>query len=98
MAISRSDRWTRQGIAIEPLAVYILEHKGQDEGVGVMVQRREMIRTAVALQGIKYKPRVSEPVSAIASLVVGAGEVWSKLGRLQAGPRYTLEMYDRVLT
>ena len=64
----------------------------------MMVQRREMTKTAVTLQGIKHDPPTSKAVWAIAILVVDGGEVRSKLVRLQVGSGYTLEMYDGVLT
>ena len=78
--------------------MYILESEGQDEGVEVMVQRRELNRTAVASQKIEHEPRTSEVVWAVAILVAHAGKVWGKPVRLQVGPTYILEMYDGVLT
>ena len=78
--------------------MYILESKVQDKGVEVMVQRREMIRTAVASQKIEHQPRAWEAVWAVAILVAHAGEIWGKPVRLQVGSTYTLEMYDGVLT
>ena len=89
---------TREGIAFKPLAVYILESKVQDKGVEVMVQRREMIRTAVASQKIEHQPRASEAVWAVAILVAHADAIWGKPVRLQVGSTYTLEMYAGVLT
>ena len=89
---------TREGIAFKSLAVYILESKGQDEGIEVMAQRREMIRTAVASQKIEHEPRASEAVWAVAILVVHAGKIWGKPVRLQVGSTYTLGMYATVLT
>ena len=97
-AVSRADRLTREGIAFKPLAVYIPEAKVQDEGVEVMVQRREMTSTAVASQKIEHQPRASKAVSAVVILVAHAGEIWGKPVRLQVGSTYTLEMYDGVLT
>ena len=78
--------------------MYILESKVQDKGVEVMVQRREMTRTAVASQKIEHQPRSSEAVWAVAVLVAHAGEIWGKLVRLQVGSTYTLETYAGVLT
>ena len=78
--------------------MYILESKVQDKGVEVMVQRREMTRTAVASKKIEHQPRASEAVWAVAILVAHAGEIWGKPVRLQVGSTYTLEMYDGVLT
>ena len=98
MAINRADRLTREGIAFKPLAVYILESKVQEEGVEVMVQRREMTRTAGASQKIEYEPRASEAVRAVEIFSALAGGMFSKPVRLQAGSTYTLEMYDGVLT
>ena len=89
---------TREGIAFKPLAVYILESKVQDEGIEVMVQRREMTRTAVASQKIEHQQRVWEAVWAVAVLVAHADEIWGKPVRLQVGSTYTLGMYARVLT
>ena len=89
---------TREGIAFKPLAVYILESNGQDEGVEVMVQRREMTRTAVASQKIEHQPRASEAVCGVAILVAHAGKIWGKPVRLQVGFTSTLEMYAGVLT
>ena len=74
-AVNRADRLTREGIAFNPLAVYILESKVQDEGVEVMVQRRAMTRTAVASQKIEHQPRASEAVWAVAILIAYAGEI-----------------------
>ena len=78
--------------------MYILESKVQDKGVEVMVQRREMTRTAVASQKIEHQPRSFEAVWAVAIFVAQAGEIWGKPVRLQIGSTYTLEMYDGVLT
>ena len=78
--------------------MYILESKVQDKGVEVMVQRREMTRTAVASQKIEHQPRASEAVWVVAILVAHADESWGKPFRLQVGSTYTLEMYDGVLT
>ena len=78
--------------------MYIVESKGLDEGVEVMVQRREMIRTAVASQKIEYEPRASEAVRAVEIFLAHAGGIFSKPVRLQVGSTYTLEMYDGVLT
>ena len=97
-AVNRADRFTRVRIAFKLLAVYILESNVQDEGAEVMVQRREMTRTAVASQKIEHQPRASEAVWAVAILVAHAGEIWGKPVRLQVGSTYTLEMYDGVLT
>ena len=97
-AVNRADRLTREGIAIKPLAVYILESKVQDEGVEVMVQRRAMTRIAVASQKIEHQPRAWGAVWAVAILVAHAGEIWGKPVRLQVGSTYTLGMYARVLT
>ena len=95
---SRADRLTREGIVFKPLAVYILESKVRDEGVQVMVQRRAMIRTAVASQKIEHQPQAWEAVWAVAILVAHAGEIWGKPVRLKVGSTYTLEMYDGALT
>ena len=65
---------TREGIAFKPLAAYILESKGQDEGVEVMVQRREMTKTAVASQKIEHQPRASKAVWVVAILAAKAAE------------------------
>ena len=78
--------------------MYILKSKGQDQGFEVMVQRREMTKTAVASQKIEHEPRALEAVWAVAVFVVHAGEIWGKPARLQIGSTYTLEMYDGVLT
>ena len=78
--------------------MYILESKVQDKGIEVIVQRREMTRTAVASQKIEHQPRASEAVWAVAILVAHAGEIWGKPVRLQVGSTYTLKMYDGVLT
>ena len=63
-----------------------------------MVQRREMTKTAVALQKIEHQPWASEAVWVVAIFVTHAGEIWGKPARLQIGSTYTLEMYDGVLT
>ena len=78
--------------------MYILESKVQDKGIEVIVQRREMTKTAVASQKIDHQPRAWEAVWADAVLVAHAGEIWGKPVRLQVGSTYTLEMYDGVLT
>ena len=77
--------------------MYILEYKGQDEGVGVMVQRREMTKTAVASQKIEHEPRALEAVWAVAVFVAHAGEIWGKPVLLRVGPTYTLKMRDGML-
>jgi len=78
--------------------VYILESKGLGEGVDVMVQRREMTKTAVASHKIEHQTRAWEAAWAAAILVTYASEIWGKPAGLQVEYTYTLEMYDWVLT
>ena len=78
--------------------MYIFESKVQDKGVEVMVQRREMTKTADTPQKLEHEPRVSGAVWAVAILVAHTGEIWGKPVRLQVESTYTLEMYDGVLT
>ena len=96
--VNRADRLTQEGVAFKPLVAYILESKGQDEGVEVMVQRREMTRTAVASQKIEHQPRASKAVWVVAILMAHGGEIWNKPVRLQVGSTYTLEMHFGLLT
>ena len=80
------------------LAVYILGSKGQDEGVEVMVQRREMTKTRVASHRIEHEPPASEMVWPVSILVAHADQIWRKPFCLQAESTYTLEMHVEVLT
>ena len=98
ITVNRADRLTREGIAFKPLAVYILESKCLNEGVEVIVQRREMTKIAVASQKIGHQPRAFEVVWVVAFLVAHAGEIWNKPVRLQVGSTYTLEMHFGLLT
>ena len=64
----------------------------------MIVQRREVIRTAIASQKIEHELRVFEVVWVIAILVAHTGEIWGKLVRLWVELSHTLEMYDGVQT
>jgi len=64
----------------------------------VIVQRREVIRTAIASQKIEHELRVFEVVWVIAILVAHTGEIWGKLVRLWVELTHPLEMYDGVQT
>ena len=96
-AVNRADRLTKEGIAFTLLAVYILKSKGQEEGVEVMVQWREMRKTRVS-QRIDHEPRASETVWPVAILLAHAGQIWGKPFCLQVESTYTLDMYDGMLT
>ena len=61
-----------------------------------MVQRREMIRTAVASQKIEYEPRVSDTVWAVVFCVAQLGEIYGKPVHLQVESKYILKMYGGV--
>ena len=84
---------TREGIAFKPLAVYILKPKVQKERVKVMVQRREMNKTAITSQKIGHEPQVFKVVWVVAIFVTHAGEIWGNLICLPVGSTYTLAMY-----
>ena len=75
------------------MAVYILKSKDQEEGVEVMMQRREMSKTRVS-QRIDHEPRASETVWSVAILVAHAGQIWGKPFCLQVESTYTLYMYE----
>ena len=77
--------------------MYILDSKCKDEGVEVMMQRREMTKTAVTSQKIEHQPRCSEAVWTVDIRAAHAGEIWGKQVRQQIRSTYTLEMYDGAL-
>ena len=89
---------TREEIAFEPLDVYILESKCQDEGAAAMVQWRAITKTAVAAQKIEPEQLAPGVLLAVDTWVAHAGEIFGKPVRLQAESTCTLEMYDGVLT
>ena len=79
------------------MAVYILESKGQNGGVKVMVQRQEMTKTVVASQNLEYELRASKAILVVTIFAAYAGEIWSKSGCLRIGSTYTLEIQDGAL-
>ena len=96
-AVDRADGLTKEGITFTLLAVYILKSKGQEEGVEVIVQWREMSKTRVS-QRIDHEPRASETVWPVAILAAHAGQIWGKPFCLQAESTYAPDMYDGVVT